>query len=312
MRTALMVCLWIPAVLWCDRTAGPAGQFLLGAVTWALLIALLARATAMRRTQTLIVVAFATAIEYIFSAGFGVYVYRLDHVPAYVPPGHGLVYLAALGIGGSIASAATPEESARRVRWAVRITIVVAGLAAAYGLWRAPRPDALGAFWYLCLVGFLIWGRNRPLYVGAFIVVTWLEVLGTAWGVWRWMPRDTLLGIVTIGNPPSVAAGGYGWFDLAAVALAPVLVGWWRRLGVQQGKGLVVEEPIGADGAAVTVGVAPVEAGHSATSLNDDGHQSGDVPGVELRLSGHVDRPFGHEHVRPEVAVGAATPATIQ
>ena len=82
MRTALIVCLWIPAVLWCDRTASPAGQVALGAVTWALLIVMLARATPMRRTQTVIVVAFATLIEYVFSAGLGVYVYRLTFLLA--------------------------------------------------------------------------------------------------------------------------------------------------------------------------------------------------------------------------------------
>ena len=206
----------------------------LGIVTWALLIALLVASTPLRRTQTLIVVGFATMIEYIFSAGLGVYVYRLDHVPSYVPPGHGLVYLAALGIGGAIAGETRSAQSAARVRWAVAVTIVAAGFVAFYGLWRSPRSDMLGAFWFLCLAGFLIWGRNRPLYVGAFIVVSWLEILGTSWGVWEWMPRDTVLGVVTIGNPPSVAAGGYGWFDLAAVGLAPLLLGWLRRLRSEQ------------------------------------------------------------------------------
>jgi hypothetical protein len=35
---------------------------------------------------------------------------------------------------------------------------------------------------------------------------------------------------VAIGNPPSGAAGGYGWFDLAAVLAAPALVRAWARL----------------------------------------------------------------------------------
>ena len=217
------VCLWIPAVLWVDRTASSSTQVLLGVVTWALLVALLVRATPLLRVQVLIVVAFATMVEYVFSGWLGVYEYRLDQVPAYVPPGHGLVYLAALGFAASV--------GARRqlARVAVAATVVLGALAASWGLWLSPRPDVLGAFWYLCLLGFLVWGRSRLLYVGAFIVVTWLEVLGTAWGVWRWMPRDTILGVVTIGNPPSVAAGGYGWFDLAAVSAAPLLLAWWAR-----------------------------------------------------------------------------------
>ena len=79
----------------------------------------------------------------------------------------------------------------------------------------------LGFFWYLCLLAFLRWGRSTLLYVGAFVVVSYLEILGTAWGVWTWMPVDTIMGWVPMGNPPSIAAGGYGWFDLYAVLLAP-------------------------------------------------------------------------------------------
>ena len=45
------------------------------------------------------VLAFATAVEYAASPGLGVYVYRLDNVPAFVPPGHGLVYLSAYALG---------------------------------------------------------------------------------------------------------------------------------------------------------------------------------------------------------------------
>jgi hypothetical protein len=217
MPVALVVMAWIPAALWLDRTAGPAGQAALGLATWGLLVALLARETPLVRAQTVVVVLFATVVEYVFSGALEVYVYRLGHVPPYVPPGHGLVYLAALGF----------------TRWAwlrsreavaVRVAAALACAYAAYGLVLAPRPDALGAFWCLCLLGFLRWGRDRLLYVGALVAVTYLEILGTWWGVWTWLPVDTIAGWVSIGNPPSVAAGGYGWFDLAAVGAAPVLL----------------------------------------------------------------------------------------
>ena len=51
------------------------------------------------RAQTLLVVALATVVEYTFAPTLEAYTYRLDNVPAYVPPGHGLVYLAALTLG---------------------------------------------------------------------------------------------------------------------------------------------------------------------------------------------------------------------
>jgi hypothetical protein len=59
--------------------------------------------------------------------------------------------------------------------------------------------------------------------------VTWLELLGTQLRTWVWQPVDPV-GWLSIGNPPSGAAGGYGWFDLAALAVAPTLLGWWWRV----------------------------------------------------------------------------------
>ncbi|HTY70924.1 MAG TPA: hypothetical protein VMI11_00700 [Actinomycetes bacterium] len=217
---ALVVLVWVPAVLWLDRTASLSQQHGLGLLTWLLLVALLRRETPLVRMQTAVVVVFATAVEYTFAGWLGVYVYRLHNVPWFVPPGHGLVYLGALAIGRST-----------YVRGHLRPLIGLTALAGgAYALWGlsplAPRLDVLGAFWYLCLLGFFVFGRSRGLYVGAFVVVTYLELLGTRLGTWAWQPHDPT-GLVAIGNPPSGAAGGYGWFDLAATLLAPALLVRW-------------------------------------------------------------------------------------
>ena len=207
---------WVPLVLLLDRGAGIWWQRALGLGTWVLLLALLRRETPLVRAQVAVVVAFATAVEYTFSPLLEVYVYRLGNVPAFVPPGHGLVYLCALAMGRSAWVRA-------RLPVLVAATVVVGGAYAAWGLLLHDRPDALGAFWYVCLVGFLCWGRSRALYVGAFVVVTYLELLGTWLGTWEWQERDPT-GLVTIGNPPSGAAGGYGWFDLAAVLAGPAVL----------------------------------------------------------------------------------------
>ena len=64
----------------------------------------LAATDAVTFAQVAVVVAFATAIEYLCSPLLGIYTYRLHNVPAFVPPGHGLVYLAALALemGGAL------------------------------------------------------------------------------------------------------------------------------------------------------------------------------------------------------------------
>jgi hypothetical protein len=175
-------------------------------------------------------------------------------VPLFVPPGHGLVYLAALALGRSRPVRAAP-------RLAVTATVLVGGAWAGYGLLLAPRRDVLGAFWFACLLGFLAWGRARLLYVGAFVVVSYLELLGTRLGIWAWAVVDPVAGIVRQGNPPSGAAGGYGWFDLYAGLLAPRLLAVVARLrsGGEHAQDVLVQVAVGGDGAAAERAVDAVE-----------------------------------------------------
>jgi hypothetical protein len=251
-----VVLAWIPVVLLLDRGAPLAEQRWLGVGTWVLLLALLLREDRRTRAQVAVVVVFATAVEYCFAGWLGVYVYRLDpagfdSVPWFVPPGHGLVYLGALAIGRSSAVR-------RHGRVLVPVTLAVAGGYATWGLLLSGRRDVLGAFWFLCLAAFLLRGRqslrsrerspNNLVFVGAFVVVTYLELLGTGLGTWTWQVRDPILGVVAMGNPPSGAAGGYGFFDAAALWLTPTILALAGRLRarLQGGEDVVVQQPVRA------------------------------------------------------------------
>jgi hypothetical protein len=261
-----VVLAWIPVVLLLDRDASLAEQRWLGVGTWVLLLALLIRESGRTRAQVAVVVVFATAVEYCFAGWLGVYVYRLDGVPWFVPPGHGLVYLGALAIGRS-------AVVRRHGRTLVPATLVVAGGYATWGLLLSGRKDVLGAFWFLCLAAFLLRGRqplrsrerspnnmrsgegspNNLVFVGAFVVVTYLELLGTGLGTWTWQARDPILGVVSMGNPPSGAAGGYGFFDAAALWLTPSILALGGRFGrgrlparPQRSEDLVVQQPVRA------------------------------------------------------------------
>jgi hypothetical protein len=216
------VVVWVPLVLLADASGASLGQQrALGAGTWLLLAVLLRGETLLTRFQVAVVVVFATAIEYTFSPLLEVYVYRLHNVPAYVPPGHGLVYLCALAIGRSAYVVA-------HRRALVVATVAAGGGYAIWGLVGPHRLDVLGALWFGCLLLFLRFGRNGRVYVGAFAIVTYLELIGTALGTWTWSTHDPT-GLIAIGNPPSGAAGGYGFFDAAAITAAPLLTGWWVR-----------------------------------------------------------------------------------
>lgn len=213
---------WLTVVLLLDADGSPSLQRALGVATWLVLLVGLRLASPVVRAQTLVVVAFATLVEYTFSPGLEVYLYRFHNVPAYVPPGHGLVYLSAFALGHA-------PFVRRRLRLATWVVLAGLGGWAFWGLVLADRQDALGAFWFACLAGFLRWGPSPEVYVGAGVVVTWLELVGTRLGTWAWQREDPV-GWFTIGNPPSGAAGGYGWFDLAGLLLAPALLALWARV----------------------------------------------------------------------------------
>ncbi len=212
---------WITGVLWLDADGSLWLQRGLGLATWGVLALVLRAEPPLVRVQTGVVVVLATAVEYTFSPLLEVYTYRFDNVPAYVSPGHGLVYVAALALGRSLLVRT-------HLRLCAALVVAVGGAWAVYGVTAAARPDVLGLFWFCCLAGFLLFGPSRPLYVGAFVVVSYLEIVGTGLGTWQWRPRDPT-GLVSIGNPPSGAAGGYGWFDLYALWLAAPLLARWRR-----------------------------------------------------------------------------------
>ena len=217
----IAVVTWVPLALLADRGATLATQRLIGLATWVLLLLALLKSSPLLRTQILLVVAFATVVEYLFAGHFGVYVYRLENVPWFVPPGHGLIYFGAYSLGLLLKS--------RQRLWTYLLVSVLA-LWVLWGLLLSPQFDVLGAFWFINLLIFLKWGPSRPTYLGAIVVVSWLEIVGTSIGTWKWMEYDTIKEWVAQGNPPSGAAGGYGWFDLFALLLAPLLLRQVRKL----------------------------------------------------------------------------------
>ena len=90
---------------------------------------------------------------------------------------------------------------------------------AIWGLAFAPRNDAFGAIVYLCLLRFLLVGRAPLVYAGAFLICSYLELLGTSVGTWAWAPHDAS-GLLGVGNPPSGIAGGYCFLDMVGIYVA--------------------------------------------------------------------------------------------
>jgi hypothetical protein len=205
-----VVVTWIAAGVWLDSYASIWAQRGLGVVTWIVLLLILRGERRDVRAQVAIVILVATAVEYTASGWLGVYTYRLHNIPWFVPPGHGLLYLTALALGRS-------QLFALLRRPVIITTIAVGGAWAIWGLAFAPRNDAFGAIVYLCLLRFLLVGRAPLVYAGAFLICSYLELMGTSVGTWAWAPHDAS-GLLGVGNPPSGIPGAYCFFDAAALA----------------------------------------------------------------------------------------------
>jgi hypothetical protein len=220
MARALAIVAYLGVLLAVDTQAGAGLQLVLGGCTW-LALALACRSVSPAlRVQTLVVVVVATCGEIVGSLVWGVYTYRLENLPSFVPPAHGLVYLA---------GAALARSTLLRGRLVGLALVLVVGWGIA-GLTVLPREDVGGAIGAGLLALYLVRGRAPATYAGVFLVVAWLELYGTAIGTWRWAAEIPGTAIAN-GNPPSGVAAGYVWFDIVALAAAPPLLApvRWRR-----------------------------------------------------------------------------------
>jgi hypothetical protein len=204
----------IGVLLAVDTQADAGGQLLLGLAAWVALGLALRAVPPLLRVQTLVVVVVATCAEVVGSIVWGVYTYRLENLPSFVPPCHGLVYLA----GASLAVWAAPRH--KLLVWAALVGVLAWGVA---GVTVLPRADVGGAIGAALLAVYLLRGRAPEVYAGVFLVVAWLELYGTAIGTWQWAVTIPGTGVPQ-GNPPSGVASGYVWFDIVALALAPLLI----------------------------------------------------------------------------------------
>ena len=207
---------YVPVGLFADsRITAIWQQYLLGAMTFLVLYLAALKAPKAQRLQIWMCVAVATCFEIFGSLIWGVYVYRLHNVPLFVPPGHGLVYL----FGLLAASSPLVTRYGRRLAYFV---LAGAGTWALLGLTLLPlvtgRIDVQGAMCLPVFAYFLLRSPRWPLFAAIFIIVSELEIFGTSFGNWYWLPAAPWTGIPS-GNPPSVIAAGYCVIDGTVLVL---------------------------------------------------------------------------------------------
>jgi hypothetical protein len=196
---------YVGAGLLVERDAGSLGEVGLGVLTWLVLLAACRRLGQQERRRVAALVMVASAGEVLGSLILQLYAYRRGGIPLFVPPGHGLVFLA----GQKLATW-------RRPRALVVLAFGVTVAWAAERLLTGAPPDAAGTIAAVGLAAVVLRSDRAALFAAMVLVVDGLELYGTALGTWQWVA--TWHGL-SVGNPPLGAALGYVGFDWVALRI---------------------------------------------------------------------------------------------
>ncbi len=197
-------------------------QNAVGQCGWVVLIGLLLRESNLVRLQVLVAIVFATAGEHFASGLMQGYIYYFHNIPAYIPPGHGMVYLTA------VALARSPLFQLYRLQ-ITGIVLITMGTWSLWGVTLAERSDWLGMILFLIYIPFILWGRSPLVYLAAFFITTHLELIGTTLNTWTWVPIDPTFSL-SQGNPPSGVATWYCLVDAVAIGGTGWIITQWQRL----------------------------------------------------------------------------------
>lgn len=192
-----------------DMAVDFGGQVVLSAAIWGALFYVFAAMQPYERFTLWSCLTIATAGELFLSWLWGLYTYRLGNIPFFIPPGHVMLLILAIGMAPRVP---------RRLADAVLLG------AGAYAIWAAAAGlDTLA----LPLLAFLVAvainnPADRPLYACTFVLALALELYGTWLGNWTWVREVPILPFVTT-NPPGLVSAFYAVLDaLVACAAVPL------------------------------------------------------------------------------------------
>ncbi len=150
--------------------------------------------------------------EVLFSLKIHMYEYRLENIPLYVPPGHAILY----------AKIYTFIREPLIAKNKIKISQSVYLAAALFSFsWLIFNHDLYGfiCFGFFSLLIFLN-PDSRLFFLGMYLLVAYLELIGTSLGCWFWHPvlLDRFHNIPS-GNPPSSISVFYMGFDILCLAI---------------------------------------------------------------------------------------------
>lgn len=194
-----LVVLTITGGLLVDHYAGLAGQLAVGAWAWAAFFRILNTAPREWRLPLYLCLVWSTAGEIFLSLVWGLYTYRLENVPFFIPPGHVLLFYFGLVM------------AARVPRSFVLLVPIAAAAYAAFAMFRGH--DTLSVPMIVLFILCWLQRDGRRLYSVMLIAALVMELYGTWVGNWAWRADVPYLGLHSA-NPPLAAGAFYCALDV--------------------------------------------------------------------------------------------------
>lgn len=148
--------------------------------------------------------------EYLFSVALGMYTYRLENIPHYIPFGHAFVYIAVLCFSKA-ASIKKYSKSLEKV-FAIFIFMYAA-------LFLIFKNDVFGFVMTIATLFILRKkSKERLFYLTMYLSVAFLEIVGTYYLCWKWPPIAwNIFEFLPSYNPPSGISLFYFLLDLGTL-----------------------------------------------------------------------------------------------
>ncbi len=227
-RNLALVVFTITAGLLVDHHSGLAGQLAVGVGAWAAFFRVIHTAPREWRLPLYLCLIWSTAGEIFLSLVWGLYTYRLENVPFFIPPGHALLFYA-----GLVLATRVPRS----------FVLAVPILAVAYAIFATlTGHDTLSVPLIVLFVLCWLQSDGRRLYSVMLIAALTMELYGTWIGNWAWH-RDVPYVGLTSANPPLAAGAFYCALDVLVGLTVRVL----RRIEDRTGWSFAVigrKEPV--------------------------------------------------------------------
>ena len=170
-----------------------------------------------QRLMAIIFVPFAAIAECIFSLLFGLYTYRLEMVPLYVPFGHGVLF--SMGLLVAELSVIRKHEEQLKPAFIALFWLLFGGAILFLH-------DSLSIIFGLVFLWVLRRKGYQTLYFIMGLLALYVELSGTHWGCWAWTFHPFGQSWLYTTNPPVGAFACYVLADLSVMKFAR----YWKPL----------------------------------------------------------------------------------